>query len=98
MTSAVITWLDIIMALLLTVVYRTLPPQDPTSHPLQCSNECVDAARMSLSLLVEIGERSRIHKSRSWHYFLNLYVFPSPTRTILSDYAGHCLLSLWSRS
>jgi hypothetical protein len=68
--------LDIVMFCLLTVVYRLLPPEAPTPHPLQCCDECIDAARNALSSLVEVGERRRIHEPVGWQMFLNQYAFP----------------------
>jgi len=90
-TQITVMWLDIVMFCLLTVVYRTLPPEDPNPHPLQCCDECIDAARKALSSLVEIGERRRKRNTAAWHHFLNLYAFAtSNVRLTLTECAGHC--------
>ncbi|OTA99088.1 hypothetical protein M426DRAFT_325434 [Hypoxylon sp. CI-4A] len=49
---------DIMMYGLLTIVYRILPPTSEQSHPLQCSDECIDAARNALSKLVNLSEKT----------------------------------------
>lgn len=56
----------------LTIVYRIVPPWQPKPHPLQCCDECVDAARKSLTALVEQGERVMAMKPSWWSLFLNM--------------------------
>ncbi|KAI0845083.1 hypothetical protein F5Y00DRAFT_247284 [Daldinia vernicosa] len=64
--------LDIKMYCLLTIVYRILPPSSVQSHPLQCSDECVEAARTALSKVVEAGERVLQKDPFGWYMFLNV--------------------------
>lgn len=64
--------LDIKMYCLLTIVYRILPPSSVQSHPLQCSDECVDAARTALSKVVEAGEYMLRQDPFRWYMFLNV--------------------------
>ncbi|KAI1774570.1 hypothetical protein F4818DRAFT_418281 [Hypoxylon cercidicola] len=63
---------DIKMYSLLTLVYRILPPSSPQPHPLQCSDECVDAARGALSALLRIGERMLQRDATGWSTLLNV--------------------------
>ncbi|KAI0114761.1 hypothetical protein F4814DRAFT_439883 [Daldinia grandis] len=64
--------LDIKMYCLLTIVYRILPPSSVQSHPLQCSDECVEAARTALSKVVEAGEHMLRKDPFGWYMFLNV--------------------------
>ncbi|KAI8961018.1 hypothetical protein F5Y11DRAFT_243790 [Daldinia sp. FL1419] len=64
--------LDIKMYCLLTIVYRIFPPSSVQSHPLQCSDECVDAARTALSKVVEAGEHMLQKDPFRWQMFLNV--------------------------
>ena len=63
--------LDIMMYCLLTIVYRVLPSDDPGTHPLQCNNKCIEAARQGLSALVEFGEPRAQRADVGWQHFLN---------------------------
>lgn len=62
----IIDIIDIYTYSLLAMVYRLVPPPASTpSHPLQCSDGCVDAARKALEALVRIGEPAvKIETSR----------------------------------
>ncbi|RYP71474.1 hypothetical protein DL770_008122 [Monosporascus sp. CRB-9-2] len=64
--------IDIMLYSLLTIVYRTLPPSSIHAHPLQCSDECVDAARNALSTLVKVGERVLRKDRARWGMLLNV--------------------------
>ncbi|KAI1804338.1 hypothetical protein F4811DRAFT_561903 [Daldinia bambusicola] len=64
--------LDIKMYCLLTIVYRILPPRSAQPHPLQCSDECVDAARAALSRVVEAGNHILQKSPFGWTMFLNV--------------------------
>ncbi|OTB20750.1 hypothetical protein K445DRAFT_92437 [Daldinia sp. EC12] len=64
--------LDIKMYCLLTIVYRILPPSSVQSHPLQCSYECVDAARTALSKVVDAGKLMLQKNPFGWSMFLNV--------------------------
>ncbi|RYC55513.1 hypothetical protein CHU98_g10692 [Xylaria longipes] len=50
------TTLDVVLHCQLAIVYRFLPPEYTNSHPLQCSTECVNEARITLSMLAKVGE------------------------------------------
>lgn len=61
----IIDIIDIYTYSLLAMVYRLVPPAATPSHPLQCSDSCVDAARKALEALVRIGEPvAKIETSR----------------------------------
>jgi hypothetical protein len=61
----IIDIIDIYTYSLLAMVYRIVPPASIPSHPLQCSDGCVDAARKALEALVRIGEpAAKIETSR----------------------------------
>ncbi|KAI1465216.1 uncharacterized protein F4812DRAFT_440135 [Daldinia caldariorum] len=64
--------LDIKMYCLLTIVYRILPPRSLQPHPLQCSDECVGAARTALSKVVEAGKYMLQKNAFGWSMFLNV--------------------------
>ncbi|KAF2166986.1 hypothetical protein M409DRAFT_23030 [Zasmidium cellare ATCC 36951] len=66
--------LDIMAYGYLTIVYRIIPPFQQKPHPLQCCDECVDAARKSLTALVQVGERVMRKKPIWWSLFLNMTV------------------------
>ncbi|KAI1338876.1 hypothetical protein F5Y15DRAFT_416639 [Xylariaceae sp. FL0016] len=70
--------LDIMLYSLLTLVYRTLPPTLPHAHPLQCSDECVDAARMALRTLLAVGETVLPVNLAGWAMMLNLVLSMVP--------------------
>ncbi|KAI1503633.1 hypothetical protein F5X99DRAFT_375034 [Biscogniauxia marginata] len=72
MSSAAAVALNIMMYSLLTIVYRILPPSSMQAHPLQCSDECVDAARLALSMLVKTGEHMLQTNPFGWGMLLNL--------------------------
>ncbi|KAI1195853.1 hypothetical protein F5X97DRAFT_306943 [Nemania serpens] len=65
------TSLDIILHCQLAIVYRFLPPEFLDAHPLQCSNECVDEARVALSMLVKVGEDGAVANVSGWTALLN---------------------------
>lgn len=69
--------LEIIMYSLQAVVYRIIPPETQDAHPLQCCNECVEASRNALSLLVQFGQMMLHDKRESWSIMFNLYIFCS---------------------
>ncbi|KAH9898792.1 hypothetical protein F4778DRAFT_771795 [Xylariomycetidae sp. FL2044] len=69
--TVVITVLDFLCYSLLTIVYRTLRPPLSRAHPLQCSDECVGAARMALSRLVNALEKLISTDPVRRGYFLN---------------------------
>ncbi|KAI1410579.1 hypothetical protein F5Y13DRAFT_202052 [Hypoxylon sp. FL1857] len=69
---------DIMMYSLLTIVYRILPPSAAQAHPLQCSDECVIAARGTLSRLVEVGEKLLRENPASWCRVLNIILSLAP--------------------
>jgi hypothetical protein len=66
--------LDITIHSLLTIVYRILPPGSMQAHPLQCSDECVDAARKALSAVVKYGESALKINPFGWRMLLNMSV------------------------
>lgn len=72
MFNAAAMLVDIMTYSLLTIVYRILPPSSAQSHPLQCSDECVDSARMALSRLVKIGEDRIQTDLVGWSMLLNM--------------------------
>ncbi|KAI2636520.1 hypothetical protein GGS26DRAFT_581315 [Hypomontagnella submonticulosa] len=72
MFNAAAMLVDIMTYSLLTIVYRILPPSSAQSHPLQCSDECVDSARMALSRLVKIGEDRIQTDLVGWSMLLNI--------------------------
>ncbi|KAI5924816.1 hypothetical protein F4810DRAFT_700572 [Camillea tinctor] len=72
MFSAAAVALNIMMYSLLTIVYRILPPSSVQAHPLQCSDECVDAARIALTKLVKVGEHMLRVSPVGWSFLLNL--------------------------
>ncbi|KAK6949907.1 hypothetical protein Daesc_008230 [Daldinia eschscholtzii] len=49
-----------------------LPPSSVQSHPLQCSDECVDAARTALSKVVDAGKLMLQKNPFGWSMFLNV--------------------------
>ncbi|KAI0178947.1 hypothetical protein GGR52DRAFT_569850 [Hypoxylon sp. FL1284] len=57
---------------LLTLVYRILPPSSPQAHPLQCSDECIEAARQTLSVLLTTGEKMLKMDPAGWSTLLNV--------------------------
>ncbi|KAI1166686.1 hypothetical protein F5B18DRAFT_605343 [Nemania serpens] len=65
------TSLHIILHCQLAIVYRFLPPEFLNAHPLQCSNECVDEARVALSMLVKVGEDGAVASIAGWTALLN---------------------------
>ncbi|KAI8628513.1 hypothetical protein F5Y19DRAFT_438132 [Xylariaceae sp. FL1651] len=65
------TILEIVLHCQLAIVYRTLPPGTLHPHPLQCSSECVDEARMALSSLVRVGEVAILEHPAGWSMLLN---------------------------
>ncbi|KAI0138687.1 hypothetical protein F4776DRAFT_663055 [Hypoxylon sp. NC0597] len=69
---------DLMMYCLLTIVYRILPPSITQAHPLQCSDECVNAARGALSRLVEVGERMLQKSLTGWGRVLNIMLSLAP--------------------
>ncbi|KAI1143674.1 hypothetical protein F5Y05DRAFT_407081 [Hypoxylon sp. FL0543] len=69
---------DIIMYSILTIVYRTLPPSATQAHPLQCSDECVKAARGALSRLVQVGEHRLQTNPIAWGMVLNIILSLAP--------------------
>ncbi|KAI1298397.1 hypothetical protein F5Y03DRAFT_368132 [Xylaria venustula] len=64
--------LHIVLHCQLTIVYRFLPPGNMNSHPLQCSTECVNEARIALSTLVRIGEEAAVGYIHQWTTVLNI--------------------------
>ncbi|XXH05467.1 hypothetical protein Hte_011894 [Hypoxylon texense] len=72
MFDAAAALIDIKMYSLLTLVYRIFPPSSPQPHPLQCSDECVDAARKALSALREVGEKMLQRDPAGWSTLLNV--------------------------
>ncbi|KAI0600387.1 hypothetical protein F4775DRAFT_545619 [Biscogniauxia sp. FL1348] len=72
MFSAAAVALNIMMYSLLTIVYRILPPSSVQAHPLQCADECVDAARVALTKLVKAGEHMLQVSPVGWGFLLNL--------------------------
>ncbi|KAI3330715.1 hypothetical protein F4824DRAFT_504792 [Ustulina deusta] len=71
-TGGVSTTLDIILHCQLAIVYRFLPPGLLNAHPLQCSTECVNEARVALSMLVKIGEEAVVGHVHRWATVLNV--------------------------
>ncbi|KAI0401098.1 hypothetical protein F4802DRAFT_619146 [Xylaria palmicola] len=65
------TTLHIILHCQLAIVYRFLPPAYLNPHPLQCSTECVDEARVTLSMLVKVGEEAAVVHIDGWRTLLN---------------------------
>ncbi|KAI0858462.1 hypothetical protein F4860DRAFT_486296 [Xylaria cubensis] len=63
--------LDIVLHCQLAIVYRFLPPEFMNSHPLQCSAECVNEARITLSMLVKVGEDGVVAHLDGWTTLLN---------------------------
>ncbi|KAI1750712.1 hypothetical protein F4782DRAFT_508619 [Xylaria castorea] len=63
--------LDVILHCQLAIVYRFLPPGFTNSHPLQCSIECVNQARITLSVLVKLGEDGVVAHPDGWTTLLN---------------------------
>ncbi|KAI1735652.1 hypothetical protein F4680DRAFT_434695 [Xylaria scruposa] len=63
--------LDIVLHCQLAIVYRFLPPGFMNSHPLQCSSECVNEARITLSMLVKVGEDGVVAHPDGWTTLLN---------------------------
>ncbi|KAI1098177.1 hypothetical protein F4804DRAFT_325485 [Jackrogersella minutella] len=72
MYGAAAKLVDIVTYSLLTIVYRILPPSCAQPHPLQCSDNCVDAARTALSKIVEVGREMLQRDPMGWGMFLNL--------------------------
>ncbi|KAI1393318.1 uncharacterized protein F4822DRAFT_384294 [Hypoxylon trugodes] len=70
--------LNIIMHSLLTIVYRILPPNSVQPHPLQCSVECIDAARKALSRFVQLGEERLKDDLVGWTMLLNVILSLAP--------------------
>ncbi|KAI0424492.1 hypothetical protein F5Y09DRAFT_139059 [Xylaria sp. FL1042] len=64
--------LDIILHCQLAIVYRFLPPGILNAHPLQCSTECVNEARVALSMLVKVGEEAVVNHVHHWTVVLNI--------------------------
>ncbi|TGJ86624.1 hypothetical protein E0Z10_g2183 [Xylaria hypoxylon] len=69
--GGIITTLHIILHCQLAIVYRFLPPTFLDAHPLQCSTECVNEARVALSMLVETGEEAVAANVQQWGTLLN---------------------------
>ncbi|KAI0454145.1 hypothetical protein F5B21DRAFT_476767 [Xylaria acuta] len=65
------TTLDIVLHCQLAIVYRFLPPEFMNSHPLQCSTECVNEARITLSMLAKVGEEGVVAHVDGWKTLLN---------------------------
>lgn len=65
------TVLNIILRCQLAIVYRFLPPAFVNAHPLQCSTECVTAARAALSILAKVGEGGVETHLHGWRTLLN---------------------------
>ncbi|KAH8700946.1 hypothetical protein BGW36DRAFT_425745 [Talaromyces proteolyticus] len=63
--------LDIMMHCLVTIVYRIVPCQAPNSHPLQCSDGCVDAARKALAAIDRARQAISAISPAGWVLFLN---------------------------
>ncbi|KAI3321033.1 hypothetical protein HD806DRAFT_504383 [Xylariaceae sp. AK1471] len=72
MFGGIITTLDIVLHCQLAIVYRFLPPEALHSHPLQCSIECVNEARVALSMLVKVGEVAVLVHPVGWSTLLNI--------------------------
>jgi hypothetical protein len=66
------TSLDVMIYSLLTIVCRAIPPDFVQSHPLQCSDECVQAARMALSTFVKLGNNMLQLNPRRWTMLVNV--------------------------
>ncbi|KAI0535062.1 hypothetical protein GGR58DRAFT_515683 [Xylaria digitata] len=69
--GGIITTLDIVLHCQLAIVYRFLPPAFLNAHPLQCSAECVNEARIALSMVVKIGEEAVVSHVRQWGTLIN---------------------------
>ncbi|KAI1427809.1 hypothetical protein F5Y12DRAFT_735287 [Xylaria sp. FL1777] len=65
------TTLEIVLHCQLAIVYRFLPPGIFNAHPLQCSAECVNEARLALSMLIKIGEGAVVGEVHRWAAILN---------------------------
>ncbi|CAJ2499617.1 Uu.00g024700.m01.CDS01 [Anthostomella pinea] len=78
MYQAIAILLDIEIYSLLTSVYRMLPPTSMSPHPLQCSDECVDTARVALTKLVNAGEKMLESCPAGWGNMLNLILSMAP--------------------
>lgn len=64
--------LDLVLDSLLVVVYRTFPASQGSVSPLQCSTECINAARSSLHKLIATGRSIEQNDSLSWTMLLNV--------------------------
>lgn len=54
------------------MVYRLVPPASVPSHPLQCSDVCVETSRRALEELVQLGEAMMKGDMTRWNMVLNL--------------------------
>lgn len=64
--------LEVIIQSFLVSIYRTLPVATPKSHSLQCSVECVEAARAMLQKLVQVGTLVHSWNCKAWTILLNV--------------------------
>ncbi|KAI1762310.1 hypothetical protein GGR53DRAFT_521728 [Hypoxylon sp. FL1150] len=78
MFDAASALIEINMYSLLALVYRILPPSSPQFHPLQCADECVDAARSALSSLLKVGEEMLARDPAGWSKLLNVVLSLAP--------------------
>ena len=68
---------DVVIYSLLTLIYRTVPPPHD-AHPLQFSDECVEAARQALRLLAEAWKEIQPKDDEAWRLFVNWTVLFVP--------------------
>lgn len=71
MLGPLATILDVMIHCLLTMVLRVLPPKSTDFHPLKCSDECVEAARKALQVLVEFGQLVLRANPSGWNLVIN---------------------------
>ncbi|KAI1278163.1 hypothetical protein F5Y07DRAFT_67907 [Xylaria sp. FL0933] len=71
-TGGISVTLNIVLHCQLAIVYRFLPPAILNAHPLQCSTECVNEARVALSMLVKLGEEAVVGYVHQWTTLLNV--------------------------
>ncbi|KAI0518001.1 hypothetical protein F5B22DRAFT_601363 [Xylaria bambusicola] len=90
-TGGLSTSLHIILHCQLAIVYRFLPAGFLGAHPLQCSTECVNEARVALSMLLKVGEEALAlgHADR-WTAFLNVILSLVPLGPFIV-LAGHTI-------
>ena len=63
---------EIVLNCLMTIAYRIIPSDDPNSSPLQCSLDCIQAARQALTSIVYASEAMGGQQRPGWVMFLNM--------------------------